>query len=254
MMSRNRFLARLWGFTLIELLVVIAIIAVLIAVLLPALARARENARTTICSSSLRQANIYLAFYSGDFNDWVCPPSADYIDPKSAVFPYPSLLRKYLNDPQIVDPEDVNIPLNNRVWSPMSGNFRGGSVGVLQCAANPNPITFTMNPHYGMNVFPWLFNKNNQTYSSFSPAWNTLSKIKEPSKVFCLMDSDSGNGLYSYTITNGVTGWGRWHSVEGSMGFNMLMFDGHVVPWSWDRLNSVNQWPSYSSPPWYAIQ
>jgi len=49
-------------FTLIELLVVVAIIAVLVALLLPALATARENARSVVCKSQLKQlaANIFL--------------------------------------------------------------------------------------------------------------------------------------------------------------------------------------------------
>ena len=43
------------GFTLIELLVVISIIAVLMAILIPALTQVKEQARTIICKSNLRQ-------------------------------------------------------------------------------------------------------------------------------------------------------------------------------------------------------
>ncbi|MHC4644271.1 MAG: type II secretion system protein [Planctomycetota bacterium] len=61
------------GFTLIEILVVIAVIAVLMSILAPALHRAKENARTIICRSNLRQygmaARIYLDDNHGRFPD-----------------------------------------------------------------------------------------------------------------------------------------------------------------------------------------
>ncbi len=54
------------GFTLIELLVVIAIIALLMAVLMPALAKVREQAKTVVCLSNLRQWGVVFQMYTGD--------------------------------------------------------------------------------------------------------------------------------------------------------------------------------------------
>jgi len=57
------------GFTLIELLVVIAIIAILAAILFPVFARAREKARQTSCLSNLKQINLGMEMYVGDYDE-----------------------------------------------------------------------------------------------------------------------------------------------------------------------------------------
>jgi prepilin-type processing-associated H-X9-DG protein/prepilin-type N-terminal cleavage/methylation domain-containing protein len=61
------------AFTLIELLVVIAIIAILIGILLPALASAKRSARSTVCSSRMRQVAMGWTVYA-DSSDGVVLP------------------------------------------------------------------------------------------------------------------------------------------------------------------------------------
>jgi prepilin-type N-terminal cleavage/methylation domain-containing protein/prepilin-type processing-associated H-X9-DG protein len=66
-------LRRRAGFTLIELLVVIAIIAILAAILFPVFARAREQARRSVCCSNMKQIGLSLGMYLQDYDE-VFPP------------------------------------------------------------------------------------------------------------------------------------------------------------------------------------
>jgi len=54
------------GFTLIELLVVISIIALLLSILMPSLQKVKEQAKTIVCASQLRQQGIGFVSYSTD--------------------------------------------------------------------------------------------------------------------------------------------------------------------------------------------
>ena len=66
------------AFTLIELLVVIAIIAILAAILFPVFAKAREKARTSSCSSNVKQLMTAEMMYVQDYDETFSP---NYIDP-----------------------------------------------------------------------------------------------------------------------------------------------------------------------------
>lgn len=57
------------GFTLIELLVVIAIIAILAAILFPVFARARAQARKSVCISNVKQMGLGLMMYVQDYDE-----------------------------------------------------------------------------------------------------------------------------------------------------------------------------------------
>ncbi|MEN6384260.1 MAG: type II secretion system protein [Phycisphaerales bacterium] len=58
------------AFTLMEILVTIAISAVLLGILIPALRLAKEQSKTIVCSSNLRQNYLMLASYENEFNGY----------------------------------------------------------------------------------------------------------------------------------------------------------------------------------------
>lgn len=57
------------AFTLIELLVVIAIIAILAAILFPVFAKARAQARKTVCTSNIKQIGTAQLMYVQDYDE-----------------------------------------------------------------------------------------------------------------------------------------------------------------------------------------
>jgi prepilin-type N-terminal cleavage/methylation domain-containing protein/prepilin-type processing-associated H-X9-DG protein len=68
------------GFTLLELLVVVAIIALLMSILTPSLARARQQAKSTVCMTRLAEFLKGLTAYSSD-NRFGLPPMWYPVDP-----------------------------------------------------------------------------------------------------------------------------------------------------------------------------
>src|SRR4029078_3041689 len=83
MMGRSRHRA----FTLIEILVVVGIIALLVSILLPSLSRAREQARSTVCRSNLKQLMMGQIFYVTDHKRLPATQSVYYIQ---GIFGQPS--------------------------------------------------------------------------------------------------------------------------------------------------------------------
>jgi len=59
------------GFTLIELLVVMAILSILMALLLPAIQRAKDAARSGLCTGHLKQLGIAFAQYMNEYEGYM---------------------------------------------------------------------------------------------------------------------------------------------------------------------------------------
>jgi prepilin-type processing-associated H-X9-DG protein/prepilin-type N-terminal cleavage/methylation domain-containing protein len=68
------------GFTLTEVLVVIAGVSLLMAVLMPALARARQQGKSVLCLSNLRQLAIAAQMYANGNDDYFPPATVTEMD------------------------------------------------------------------------------------------------------------------------------------------------------------------------------
>ena len=78
------------AFTLIELLSVIAIVGILAAILIPTLSHVREAARSSDCSSNLRQIGVAFQLYAADNRGlYPAPRSPSYTGSYSANNPPP---------------------------------------------------------------------------------------------------------------------------------------------------------------------
>jgi prepilin-type N-terminal cleavage/methylation domain-containing protein len=131
------------GFTIIELLVVISIISLLISILLPALGAAREAAQMSQNLSNLRQIQLGVHSYAGDFKDYM--PYRSGTPNTSSFTPYWGGMlfgRRYVNDPFMF-------------WSPKrdTGWFGTASFDTREeMRANPLSSSNYQYTGYGANI------------------------------------------------------------------------------------------------------
>lgn len=71
--------ARRCAFTLLELLVVTGIMALLLSMLIPSLASARQQAKSVVCRSNIRQVLLANGYYAQDHMGVYCPGAADFL-------------------------------------------------------------------------------------------------------------------------------------------------------------------------------
>jgi prepilin-type N-terminal cleavage/methylation domain-containing protein/prepilin-type processing-associated H-X9-DG protein len=204
------------GFTLVELLVVIAIIAILAAVLFPVFARARKQARKTICVSNIKQIQTALLMYARD-NDNTLPPHYDNlrrqtwgdIDVEVA-----AILLPYVTQGMTAG---GGLKLGTGVWLCPEDDVAGGPLGADRQASGWERRT-----SYWYNL--WLSNV---------PLGNI---IKNPS--LCILVQD--NWIDTHTLGDEPRGW------------NVGYVDGHVKwvtyedPW----MTHLTQYSGYNPSRW----
>ena len=215
---------RIIGFTLIELLVVVAIIAVLAALLLPALYSAKARAKTSSCTSNMRQLGIAVMEYTGDNMEYV--PA--YIIP---------------------DAGNGHAPSWRTCVLPYISSYNG-----FACPANPARKSFSSAAGYdGTNNIPMSYVANGRNaYGAAPMSFNNLAKIstmKTPTTLILLSeggwDSDPGwlNNPGSLGPVGTYPSTERWHYIHFDRLQNELFADGHAVAmFEHNKATPINLW------------
>jgi len=185
------------GFTLIELLVVIAIIALLLSVLLPSLRRAKEQAKTMICQSRLKQWGTIIPLYATDNGDtfpalkapgmtvdevrkyiangqwWIVPYRPYYSDPAIRLCPQASLAPPNRNFDYVRKLTEA-WAAPNRIPELESGVILADGTNVILGSLAPNAwLAKTF-------VGGWFGNDDRM--------WGKLTNVKQPFSVPAFMD------------------------------------------------------------------
>lgn len=207
------------GFTLIELLVVIAIIAMLMAIMMPVLNMVKEQARSVVCRSNLRQYGIATRMYV-DENQGRFPHTYSWLYTNAGTGGTP--------DTQLVDeiPDGSLWPYLKDKDAHMCPTFK---TYMNQTGRAYAQYSYTMNAFVGQDHFGGVVRE---------------SQVHQPAEVFCFSEENTWliEGLSEYVINDnnllvGEAGdpidcFATYHNVttarrdHGSA--NLVFVDGHV--------------------------
>jgi len=209
------------AFTLIELLVVIAIIAILASLLLPALARAKSDALQTKCLSNLKQLNLAMIMYCGDYHDTT--PNSNTVVVNGVTqdiwWWYKELTKTY-------------VAYKGTATRSTSNDL------VFQCPKDrgwvahgyPNPLWTFQELDYGSYVYNGCDNNDGTGYNMNNIA---LSKVRRPVRTWLMAEwplqwayswhfSTTGNQDISYSNAVSDTSFVYGHAVATRAYFNII--------------------------------
>ncbi|MBN1554347.1 MAG: prepilin-type N-terminal cleavage/methylation domain-containing protein [Phycisphaerae bacterium] len=226
-----------FGFTLIELLVVIAIISLLVSILLPSLTKARDLAKSVVCSTNLKQLGTTLHLYAGDYdggipgwyNEDITPLEwrdttwnarlirLGYLDKYSEIFYCPS-------------------------FRPF--NYAGAAQAYADYySRNPEDYGPASQPVWGYGMRVWVLpGQSLNTPYTFHQDYN-FSDIKTPADFFLLTDSYwRGYDSQLYAISPGAMAESHRVRMQHNDLANAVYADGSARPEDADYYETLHEW------------
>lgn len=215
------------GFTLVELLVVISIIALLLAIMLPSLSRARESARSIVCSTNLRQLNLGMQMYANTNNGQSIATAMGNTDFWfSAIAPYLGNKNYVKNLSSLTDNDPGGM---KTLYCPSTRiNPLPKSVKITSTYYGTNKMMWVYagaDGSYGMNMFLVNYTLNTTYPQMFGleNCWPRYFDISQPSQVPVFADSVwvggwPGDRDVAPNTTELNTG------IQGYLGFQMARF------------------------------
>jgi prepilin-type N-terminal cleavage/methylation domain-containing protein/prepilin-type processing-associated H-X9-DG protein len=239
------------GFTLVELLVVIAIIALLLSILMPSLQKVREQARTIVCKSLLRQIGIANETYSVEYNGKYIPMSYR-IPPTDTGAVIPWMVNDLVRETLGLEPLSMEDKLEG---DGLANNFSPNVPKDYICPQAKRPKTSEEGGFYRIGE-SFGINEEGEPgfYSEYSG--HRVTKVKQPAEKLIFADSISWYIRERYSVkyldpdprkggetayySNGMI---AYRHNEGS---NILFFDGHceTVP-AGKIVGNENLWYPY---------
>lgn len=194
-MNTTRF--RFPAFTLIELLVVVAIIALLISILLPSLNAAREQARSVVCLSNLKQFGVGITMYSSDYRGTLPGP----LHPTVYKFTAPAAFEQFAAEAGLPYQEEDEWIYERYLTTKIKDYFNDSSTRknsvTDQVATCPTAAGVTSDDNFiQAQVYPFHYAINNTINYNDSSLSSTNRATDPPSYFGLFANSSNPPGWY----------------------------------------------------------